>query len=193
MDTPATRWRGLLPLLMIPALALASCAGGGAGGPGGNAGADTPAPVTDTADRPDDPAKSPTPTRGDSDSSDGSTRNDDITTVDADAIQFNLNGTEMLCWTEDTATFGCQAAADWAASEGPSPASVVLFDLEERDITAMQANAPVTSWEIQRVRGAGLYRLDDIVIDLRKRERLTFTVAGGDTSGWLSLSDYGWD
>ncbi|PMC61239.1 hypothetical protein CJ204_12145 [Corynebacterium xerosis] len=60
---------------------------------------------------------------------------------------------------------------------------------------AVQANAPVTAWQIQGVRSGGRYLLGDATIDLTDRERLTFTVGGsGETaSGWVTIDDYGWD
>lgn len=146
--------------------------------------------------------------------------------VDADAIQFSLGGVQLLCWADaddgsDDSVFGCQGAAAWEATEGDSPASVLLFTLGDgddagngdgggnggggdgggsgagRDVKAIQANAPVTNWQIQGVRAGGSYRLGDAIIDLGDREKLTFTVPAGDSggtaSGWVSVDDYGWD
>ena len=96
---------------------------------------------------------------------------------------------------DDDTVFGCQGAAAWPATEGTSPASVLLFRLGEDgspgEIKALQANAPVTAWEIQGVRGGRSYRLGDATIDLTDRERLTFTVGGH--SGWVTIDGYGWD
>ena len=124
--------------------------------------------------------------------------------IDADAIQFPFAGTEMLCWADtddgdgdgdDDTVSGCQGAAAWPATEGTSPASVLLFRLGEDgspgEIKALQANAPVTAWEIQGVRGGRSYRLGDATIDLTDRERLTFT--DGGHSGWVTIDGYGWD
>ena len=138
--------------------------------------------------------------------------------VDADAIQFDLGGTQMLCWADADdgsvdSVFGCQGAAGWVATEGPSPASVLLFSVDDdgaTEVKALQANAPVTAWEIQGVRPGGRYVLGDATIDLTDRDRLTFTVEVGDESndgdgatggdgaktsksGWVTVDDYGWD
>ena len=145
--------------------------------------------------------------------------------VDADAIQFDLGGTQMLCWADADdgsadSVFGCQGAAGWVATEGLSPASVLLFSVDDdgaTEVKALQANAPVTAWEIQGVRPGGRYVLGDATIDLTDRERLTFAVevededndggdegndgdgaTGGDRaktskSGWVTVDDYGWD
>lgn len=138
--------------------------------------------------------------------------------VDADAIQFDLGGTQMLCWADaddgsDDSVFGCQGAAGWVATEGSSPASVLLFSVDDdgtAEVKALQANAPVTAWEIQGVRPGGRYVLGDATIDLTDRDRLTFTVEVGDESndgdgatggdraktsksGWVTVDDYGWD
>ncbi len=42
----------------------------------------------------------------------------------------------MLCWADaddgsDDSVFGCQGAAGWDATEGPSPASVLLFTVAD--------------------------------------------------------------
>ena len=136
-------------------------------------------------------------------------------TIDADAIQFTLGGTQLLCWADaddgsEDSVFGCQGAAGWAATDGSSPASALLFTLDddagedagdgsgaELDVKAIQANAPVTAWEIQGVRAGGIYRLGDATIDLTDRDRLIFAVPVGDSSktasGWVTVDDYGWD
>ncbi len=211
-------------LLLVPLMAAAACStvDGGASG-AANPGAPTATDGTTGA-----PAERGDGAGGDVSGNDGAgpspSVNDDgnpttgetpakPVTVDADAIQFSLGGTQMLCWSdaddggEDT-VFGCQANAAWPATEGDSPASVLLFTYAEdraggaagegkRDVKALQANAPVTSWEIQGVRSGSRYRLGDATIDLTGRERLTFTVPLGDSgktaSGWVSVDDYGWE
>ncbi|MFD5867651.1 hypothetical protein ACFWGD_03415 [Corynebacterium sp. NPDC060344] len=207
-------------LLTLPLLAAAACsATDGDGDPAAAGATETNgAGVTAGGDSGDASRPNPTPgSNGGGGGEDGegpsSSNGGDATptsgdappeTITADAIQFRFAGTELLCWadaddgSEDT-VFGCQGAAGWEATEGTSPASVLLFRLDEDgspgEIKALQANAPVTAWEIQGVRGDRSYRLGDATIDLTDRERLTFTVGGsGDTaSGWVTIDDYGWD
>ncbi len=205
-------------------MALAACGSGGAEEAPITDVAD--APTSPDAATADDSPDSPNPTMdgeagstpresggdddadSDQDSGQDSDQGGDGTaeTVDADAIQFAFAGTEMLCWGEDAedggdgwTVFGCQAAADWESTQGGSPASVLMFKLDDDgapgEIVALQANAPVTAWEIQRVQPGGTYDLGGAIIDLTD-ERLSFTapVEGKDetVSGWVTIDDYGW-
>lgn len=197
-------------LLALPLLAAAACSADDGDGDALRPGADQDGATETGAASPPDPDSD---SRGDGgDEGDGGTSSsigrDGTPTseeaapmaIDADAIQFPFAGTEMLCWADaddgdDDTVFGCQGAAAWPATEGTSPASVLLFRLGEDgspgEIKALQANAPVTAWEIQGVRGGRSYRLGDATIDLTDRERLTFTVGGH--SGWVTIDGYGWD
>lgn len=210
-------------LFLVPALAAGACSTGDDGASGAAAPDEANMGVESS-----EAGGGPSPSVGDDG---GPIAEDDApepVAIDADAIQFELGGTQMLCWADaddgsDDSVFGCQGAAGWDATEGPSPASVLLFtvaddgegegkgegdgddrggvgggdaDGAKEGVRAVQANAPVTAWQIQGVRSGGRYLLGDATIDLTDRERLTFTVEVGDgetESGWVTVEDYAWD
>ena len=224
-------------LFLVPALAAGACSTGDDGASGAAAPDEANMGVESS-----EAGGGPSPSVGDDG---GPIAEDDApepVAIDADAIQFELGGTQMLCWADaddgsDDSVFGCQGAAGWDATEGPSPASVLLFtvaddgegegkgegdgddrggvgggdaDDAKEGVRAVQANAPVTAWQIQGVRSGGRYLLGDATIDLTDRERLTFTVEVGDESndgdgatggdgaktsksGWVTVEDYAWD